>query len=329
MMRTLIAVAFALLAVQLALVVAFNFIDRGSAGRYQPGGPFLEIAEEAIDRVEITDEQGGKLVIARGEGGWQLPEHDKVPADMTKLAALLDRLAGLSSGLVVATSAEAANRFQVADAAFQRHILLFADGQEAANFYIGTSPGFRQVHARRAGEAAIVTVALSTFELETAPEEWLDKELVKIAGEQLVGVVFPDFTLTRQDGHWLLADLAAGETLDHDAVADLTLRVGGLTIQSVLDPQVAGPLFQGPLDLQYTLILADGSRLLYRFVKSADSYALRVSGREQVFKVHQLPVEGLQKFTRQGLLQPDQSAEGQADTAENGPEIAPPAPPAE
>ncbi|HSL41150.1 MAG TPA: hypothetical protein VK857_12325, partial [Desulforhopalus sp.] len=100
MMRTLIVVAFALLVVQLALVVAFTFVARGSAGRYQPGGPFLEVAEEAIDRVEITDEQGGKLVIARGEGGWQLPEHDKVPADMTKLEALLDRLAGLSSGLV-------------------------------------------------------------------------------------------------------------------------------------------------------------------------------------------------------------------------------------
>lgn len=328
-MRTLIAVAFALLVVQLALVVAFHFVDRGSAGRYQPGGPFLEGAAGDIDRVEITGEEGEKLVIARGEGGWQLPEHDKVPADMAKVEALLDRLAGLSSGLVVATSAEAANRFQVADAAFQRHIRLFADGREAANFYIGTSPAFRQVHARRAGEAAIVTVALSTFELATAPEEWLDKELVKIAEENLVGVVYSDFTLTRQNGQWLLEDLAAEETLDNDAVADLTLRIRGLTIQSVLDPQEAGPLFQGPLDLQYTLILADGSRLEYSFVKSGDSYALQVTSREQVFKVHQLPVEGLQRFSRQNLLQPDQAAEGQTDAEEIGPEIDPPAPPAE
>jgi len=328
-MGRLIALAFALLAVQLGLVVALNFADRGAAGRYQPGGPFLEIAEDAIDRVEITGEQGETLVITRGEAGWQLPEHDKAPADMAKLKALLDRLAGLSSGLVVATSAEAANRFQVADTAFHRHILLFADGQEVANFYIGTSPGFRQVHARRAGEAAIVTVALSTFELETAPEEWLDKELVKIAEEQLVGVVYPDFTLTRQDGHWLLADLAPGENLDNEAVADLTLRVGGLTIQSVLDPQDAGPLFQGPLDLQYTLILADDSRLEYRFVKSGESYALRVSGREQVFKVHQLPVEGLQKFTRQSLLQSEQSPQGEPDSPETGTEVDLPEPPAE
>ncbi len=310
MIQRVIVVAAVLLLVQLALLANTFFGNRGE-GEYRPGEPLLQFPAEAVDRVEISDDQGGRLVLTRGPAGWRMPNHFDAPADTAQVRALLDKLAALAGGQAVAATAEAAGRFKVATDDFRRHLLLSAGENELANLYVGTSPGFRQAHARLAAEAEIVTVALTTFDLETAMEQWLDKEQLKLAEEELVAVVAADFSLRRQEEKWHLAGLAGEERQNDEAVADLLLRIGGLTPQKVLDPAMAAPLFAAPADLHYTLVFADGRRREYRFVRlpEEEAFALQLSDRDLIYQVHRLPVEGLQKLNRQGLL----AASGQAD----------------
>jgi hypothetical protein len=319
--QRVILLAAALLVVQLGLVAATYLSGRGT-GEYRPGENFLEFARDAVDRVEITGEAGERLVLAKGQAGWVLAEHFNAPAAVAQVDALFDKLAGLVRGLVVAESPEAAGRFKVAADAFQRHVVLRAGESEVANLYVGTSPSFRQVHARRAGEEAVVTVNLSAFDLDTAIEQWLDKEQLKVAEEDLAEIIFPGFRLQRTDGGWALADLAEKEQANGEAVADLVLRVRSLTLQTVVDPAEAEALFAGEPDLLYTLVLRDNRRLEYRFAKieAKDAYALRVTGQERIYQVHKLPVEALQKLNRPNLLAVPEPADAEEENGDTVPD---------
>ena len=49
----------------------------------------------------------------KDKDGWILPAHFSAPVDGNKVKVLLDKLAGMKQGFVVATSADAAKRFKV------------------------------------------------------------------------------------------------------------------------------------------------------------------------------------------------------------------------
>jgi len=60
---------------------------------------------------------------------------------------LIDKLEGAEAAWPVATSESSAERFEVSDAKFQRRIRFFADDAVVTELFLGTSPGFRRVHA--------------------------------------------------------------------------------------------------------------------------------------------------------------------------------------
>lgn len=89
-----------------------------------------------------------------------------------KLHSILTKLSGLKQGFAVGTTAAAVKRFKVADDLFQRHVVQ-AGENPVGDLYLGTSPGYRQIHARKAGTENVVAVELSTFELEPKADQWL------------------------------------------------------------------------------------------------------------------------------------------------------------
>ncbi|MDK9708079.1 MAG: DUF4340 domain-containing protein [Desulforhopalus sp.] len=316
MYRT-IQIATALLLVQLGLVVALQF---AGTGKDQPAAnvPLLGFAPEAVTSLTITGPENDRVLLQKSGNGWVLPEYFNAPASASQVSAVLARLAGLKQGIAVATTAGAGKRFKVADDLFQRHVVIKAGESVVGDLYAGTSPGFRQIHVRKAGSENVVAVELSTFELETKALQWLDKNMFTVKEEDIEALAIADLVLEKKDAAWQLAGLSEGETTDAKAAADLLAKVAGLTVQAVVDPQAAKALFGGPPALQFTITRKGGGKAEYRLAKAeGDYYVLKHSERDLYCKVHSLPVDSLQKVNRDSLISRAQTA-GPEQAAEKG-----------
>ena len=310
MQRTII-IAAALLVLQIGLAAALYFRSGGS-DLVTPDAPFLSFVPDAVTSIEITGPEKERIVLQKGTGGWILPDYYTAPANSEQITALLARLVVMKQGFVVATSASAAKRFKVADDLFQRHVVLKGGDAIVGDFYVGTSPGFRQIHARKAGSEGVTAVELSTFELETVPEQWLDKNMMRLKGDDIETISFADFSLQKKDAGWQLENPPDGRAADAKAVSDLVSKVSSLTVQAVIAPQVAEPLFAATPALHYSITRKGGGSVEFSLVKAAngDFYVLKQSEHNLYCKVHTLQVEGLLKVNRDALLAAVQPAAG-------------------
>lgn len=317
-MRRMIIAAAVLLAIQLALAVVFNMTDKGNRAA-SPAAPLFGFAADAVTALEITGPEGDRVVLRKDDSGWILPDFFAAPAAGEQVNGLLTKLADMKLGFIVAASTEAARRFKVADDGFERHVVVKEGDRVVGDFYIGSSPAFRQVHARKAGSADIVIIALSNFDLETAADKWLDKNMFRLKTEDIDSLSFADFDLLKKDDGWQLADLEEGRQLNKEAVEDLLVAVRGLTIQEVLNPQDVADLFKEGPAFVFTVTLKDGSKLEYRFAKpDADYFVLKQSERDLYCKVHTIQVDNLRKYTREKLVMQEHK-----DTVEEGAGLTP------
>jgi len=301
-MRRIIQTAGVLLALQILLMVAVHFSGK-EAMKVAPDTPLFTFKAESVSGLVISDGEKKELRLVKGDQGWVLPETFNAPASATQVTALVEKLAGLKHGLPVGTSASATKRFKVADDLFQRRVRVLEGDKVVADLYVGTAPGFRQIHVRKAGSGEVLTANLSTFELDTNADQWLDKAMFAVKEEEIEVMVFPTFSLKKTDQEWQLENLAAGEKLDAKAVADLAAKVGGLTVQSVVAAETAAPLFTQEPALRFSVQKKGGARIDYFLAKGEeDTYYLKQSQRELYGKVHKLQAEGLLKAGREQLI---------------------------
>lgn len=298
----MIIAAMALLIVQVGLVLVFNMgnnrIEANTSDTL-----FLNFSPDTVQSLQITDGEDKKLVVKKDQLGWIMPAHFSAPVNGNKVNALLEKLAGIKQGFIVANSTDAAKRFKVDAGSFADHVVLLGADKTLADFYVGTAPVFRQVHARRADSNAIITIALSSFELETAADKWLDTSVATIRDADLVGLTMGDVKLKKTADGWQLEGLKNGEKINRKEVDALVTGVRGLAIQDVLDPKQVAGLFSKPV-FRMATVRKDGRVVEYLFGKGKDDYyVLKLSDRDQYFKVHTLPVENLQKVTREKLFE--------------------------
>jgi hypothetical protein len=202
-MQRLIFAAVALLLVQLGLILLVNSGNKGLESA-PANTSFLDVSGKSVDSMELTDGEGKKLLITKKENTWILPGLQNAAADKGQVNSLLDKLQGLKQGFVNATSAEAAKRFKVAKDSFERHVVLKAGDSVVGDFYVGTSPGFRQVHCRREGSDNIVALPLSTYELDVDGSKWLDKNVLHLEQKNISVIHLPAVNLSLIDKKWQL-----------------------------------------------------------------------------------------------------------------------------
>jgi hypothetical protein len=302
-MNRIITIAATLLVLQIGLAVTLHLGGNKDNDLLAPDAPLLGFTADAVTTITISGLEQERIVLQKSGTGWILPDFFAAPASVEQVTALLTRLAQLKQGFAVATTVAAAKRFKVADDLFQRHVVLKAGESVVGDLYVGTSPGFRQIHARKAGSEGVVAVELSTFELETGADQWLDKNMFKIKDEDVETISFADFTLEKKDNAWQLTGLPEGQTTDAKAAGDLVAKVSDLTIQAVLKPQEAEPLFAGTPALRFTITRKGGGAAEFRFVKAeGDFYVLKQSERDLYCKVNALLVENLLKANRDSLV---------------------------
>jgi hypothetical protein len=194
--------------------------------------------------------ENSRIELAKKNGAWVLPTSFDAPADGAKVTALLDRLSGLKRGLPIATSEGALKRFKVADADFERRLVLSAGDKALATVYFGSSPGLRKSDARFGTDKAVYTVDLPTYELPTDSGAWLSGELLRadaaklaeidIANGAATGLVSGRMQLVRTHGtdkqpdSWADPALSGGQHLDSAGVDALAQQLGQLHVDAVL-----------------------------------------------------------------------------------------------
>lgn len=217
-----------LLALQLLAVAGLLIADgMGGAGA---GTALLPFEASAVVKLGVAS-QDEQLALQRGEDGWQL--ESGLPADAEKIREALEKLAGAPAAWPVATSSATAERFEVTEENFQRRLAFETEDGEASALYLGTSPGYRRVHARLDGQDEVFSIDFANYEAPTEAEQWLDKTLLQAQGAvssvQLQGQDGA-WRLERQgdDGEWLLDGAAADqEAADKLANRFVDLRVIG------------------------------------------------------------------------------------------------------
>ena len=183
------------------------------------------------------------------------------PADDEKVTTLLDKLAGLQAPWPVATSADVAQRFEVAEDNYQRLVSLRQGDEILAQAYLGTSPGYQRVHARAAGQDDVYSVQLSNYELGLEIDAWLDKAVMAI-DETVTRVDYVPSAVSAQLLEQVIGEDGAaiwqinGESADATKAETYVNRFGNLRVLGLADDKLVS---QATLVAQLTVQTASES----------------------------------------------------------------------
>jgi hypothetical protein len=301
-MKKWISILSVLLIVQLAVAVAVN-ISVEDYGAFEAKEKLLAWGDKQVDGLYIQDGENSVL-ISRRDGEWVLPESGDFPAQEQAVKELLDKLAALEKGWPVATTSGAARRFRVHHDEFERKLTLKSGDEELASLYLGTSPGFRKVHVRPAGEDAVYAVGLNTWEANAAADDWIDDQVVVLDEKELTRVEMSDFSLQREGEALELTDLGEGEETDEEEAAKLVRALTGLRIQSVLGTEPRAEFKQNAPGIEVKVSRQKGDNLTYRFAKPEEGshYVLKRSDLDHFFKVSEFSVKPIEEAAREKLV---------------------------
>jgi hypothetical protein len=202
------------------------------------------IAREQIDELRIGDEFDNEAVIVRSGERWLLPDLDNLPADTEKVETVLSSITAQDPGWPIAHSSGARQRFQVADYYYQRRLNLLSGGQTLGTLFLGTSPGFRKVHARNADQDAIYSIELNTFDVPAASAAWLDPKLLQVRSPLRIDADL--YNLFLDNGLWRSA---TGGTPDEKEVETLVAALRSLQVEGVADENLQRDLAEAEADL--------------------------------------------------------------------------------
>jgi hypothetical protein len=321
-MKRPIALLSLLLVVQVGLALALHLADRrGEAA--DASRKLLEFTTDQVDTVELSGSDSSRVTLKKTPQGWVVSERFNVAADQGKVEELLSVLTRIERPWPVAETAEAHKRFKVDDAGFERRLVFRSRDKALATLLLGSSPGFRKVHARLAGEKAVYDIPFSTYQASCKPQDWIDHGLLVLPAEDVTGVTLPDCRLVQQEGKWRLEGDDSGAALDAGQVRKLLERISGLRIRDI-SGRADQPLSQ-PVELRIGLTLKDGTTRTYLFAKEdkAGYDRLQVSGFADLFQVSGGLVEELRGFDRAHLTRTGAAASPTSGTGKPAPAEAP------
>ncbi|MEE4277184.1 MAG: DUF4340 domain-containing protein [Halieaceae bacterium] len=305
----------ALLLVQLVLVAALYWPKEPSTSTARS---LVAFAADDIERISITDDEGVEQTLQRDgkrdgkrddnhdDNSWRLP--DGLPADSNRVGTLIRALTSADTGLAIATSDAAARRFEVDEDGYVRRLVL-STGEDDATVFLGSSPSFRKLHARRDGESEVYVVELNSYDAPTDEGSWLDKTL--LAATQLDRIDLYGTSFERGDEAWTRSD---GEAVDGEAMETLLQVLAGLRVTGIADSEDEDAAAAGE-SLRLDMAGSDGEwRLTVLDNPDSERYYLSSDRFEPVFDTSAYDAERLIEAARTVAgLADDDAAEADVD----------------
>ena len=301
-MQRIIIIASLVLVIQVGLVF-YTFTQSDDFEAYSPDTPLVALSPEAVSSLLFSDKNNQSLRLIQEDGTWLLDVPTRPRADQEQVGRLLDQLSGLKQRLAIATSKQAQKRFKVSEDDFEYHLVAAEGDKLVVDLFIGSSQGFRQVHARLAAKENILNLPLNAADFVPSVENWIDQDMLQMSEENLTFVKLGDYTLEKGDDTWQFAGDDSWEQPDKEEVQKLVDKVTGVTIQSTITVPASGGGDMGDAELQYTLGFKDGTEISYSYHKSDEGYyILQVSEQEALFKIQEWVVEAIKAITKDKLL---------------------------
>jgi hypothetical protein len=251
------------LVVQLALAVVV--LTRSDAVRIAPMQPVLAGFDSAtVTRLQIYDKKGEKPVVdlvkdvsvpaptgsgalAPVEDKWKLASGFDFPVDATKVGDLLAKLAALKARGPIATNAVRHQQLGVADADFERKLVITTTKGEIT-LLVGNADQGRTTAVRLANSPKAYGVSgLTAWGVDTTPARWIRPEYLAYGPEQIARLSIATAAGTVELVHgatsWELASLGQpvplgpGEALDTAQVDRVVNAAGKLTLTNPADPK--------------------------------------------------------------------------------------------
>lgn len=252
----------------------------------------------ALDKIQI--QEGDKhLTLQKNGQGWVLAE-TQLPVDKAKMDGLLAKLETLNGGWPVTSTAASHERFEVTKKRYQRHVTLYQGDAVKADFYLGSSPGFRKVHLRKLDHDAVYAVALNVFEFPVRQDEWLDKRLLAVEG--LKRIETSDYQLEKQQSAWVL-NSSPQASLNQTRATDLATAFENLRVTGRIEHADAE---QGSGDQTMNIkVNNDTGEWSYSFVRLGSAYAVKRSDMSYYFGLSESDYQRFVSVTATGLQEND------------------------
>ena len=293
-----------LLAVQLAAALLI-FNESRTSDNEAVDEPLLTVAPAEVDRIVVKGSDSEANLVKVDEA-WVLPSLDNLPASPAWVSEILAELAAIHTGWPVTRTRASHQRFEVADEVRQRYVQLSVGDAPVAEFYLGTSPGFRKVHLRRVAEDPVYAVELNVHDLPDRDGDWLDKTLLAV---QEVRQNLESGEGPSDVAGLLIAIIACNNA---ERARQLVSALAGLRVQSVVEKPEEN-------DLGTTKTLSLGvetaaGHLDFRFMTADGEYFVQRSDRDTVFSLSQYDYERITDINRAELAaDSDSSEDGKED----------------
>lgn len=242
MNRWVSALLFALI-IQCGITAVVYWPEQGSQNKYAKQA-FAPFPVNAIDELRIGDEFDNEVVLVRSGTQWLLPDLENLPANTTKVSALLQTLTTQAGNWPVADSPAARQRFQVADYYYQKRLTLWSGGEKQGTIYLGTSPGFRKIHARNDKHDAIYSINFRPSEAPAVSDAWLEPKLLQVRAPLRIDTDF--YNLSFDNGRWISA---TGGKPDEQELETLILALKNLQVDGIADEDLQRDLSAAEADL--------------------------------------------------------------------------------
>lgn len=254
------------LAVQCVLVAVVYWPekDRTSLATEQALLPF---DPGLIQELQIGDAYDNETVLRKTGEHWRLPELEDLPADGEKIEQLFAALTSGGQEWPVARTAAARQRFKVASYHYQRSLTFISTDELLGTVYLGTSPGFRKVHARNEVQDQIYSIALNLFDAHAISSAWLDRKLLQIRTP--MSITADGYALSRAGGGWVSG---MGNKPDERELEALLSILRNLQVDGVAAEEMQRDLAETEADLVLQVQSLSGERTLELFTVGQGHY---------------------------------------------------------
>jgi hypothetical protein len=300
------------------LILALGLSLGGSDYRaFEAKEPLMAFDPASISKIQIDQSGANSVTLVNSGGKWDLPEMADFPADQGKVREFLGALAGLKKGWVTATTSDTAKRFKVSDEEHERRIVLESAGKQVSEVLLGTSPSFKQVHARSGRDSNIYNVQFATYQADPRPEGWMDRNLLSLRDDLIASITVGDVTLERKDGRYVLAGLAEAEKPKENEVLKLASAVVHPTFDAVQGKGADALAKVNDPEIQVTVKRTDGSAITYKYKKepAGGAYLFSRSDQDFLFRVAETSIEPLAKAKHETLVEAKKTEGTEAQSA--------------
>lgn len=234
-----------------------------------------------IDKITIESADGKTAVISKIDGQWILPDYFKLPADQNRVDQALSKLATTKSGWPVATTGSSHERFEVSEDKYKTRITLAKGDKELEKIYLGTSPGFRQLHVRREGDDEVYSVKLNAFDFAAADNNWFDHTLMRPDGD-VAALNGPDYELIRDNNAWKSAQ--DNKNVVKEQADNLLTAISSLTVSDAVLKKAE------KADYQLKVKTAN-NEYDYRFFSDGKNHYVKRADYDEAFKLSKADYE--------------------------------------